>query len=99
MAEEHSVLATNGVNHSSLDDIVMNDTTETPATTPGLPVDSSVADVSTPSYPPHEEDQPPPAKRARMESEFNEVMPNVRPPSFVLAYRHFNLSLPLALSI
>ncbi|KAG6885943.1 hypothetical protein C0993_007445 [Termitomyces sp. T159_Od127] len=77
MAEDSSVLATNGVNH---DDIVMNDNTETPATTPGFHADSSTADISTPSYPPHEEDQPPPAKRARMESEPNDVMHNSATP-------------------
>ncbi|KAG6891419.1 hypothetical protein C0992_007198 [Termitomyces sp. T32_za158] len=77
MAEDPSVPATNGVNH---DDIVMNDNTETPATTPGLHADSSMADISTPSYPLHEEDQPPPAKRARMESEPNDMMFNSATP-------------------
>ncbi|KAG5719332.1 hypothetical protein E4T56_gene13287 [Termitomyces sp. T112] len=78
MVEDSPVLATNG--HSSHDDVVMNDNTETPATTPGFPADSYVADIATPSYPPHEEDQPPPAKRARMESEPNEVMLNSATP-------------------
>ncbi|KAG6902811.1 hypothetical protein C0995_011298 [Termitomyces sp. Mi166 len=80
IAEDSSVPATNGVNHLSHDDVVMNDNTETSATTPGLHADFSMADVAMPSYPPHEEDQPPPAKRARMESEPNDVMPNSATP-------------------
>ncbi|KAG6837117.1 hypothetical protein H0H93_014423 [Arthromyces matolae] len=70
----------NGTNHSARNDVDMNDNTETPATTPGLHADSSSADVATTSYPPHEDDQPPPAKRARMESEPNEAVPNSATP-------------------
>ncbi|KAG6911769.1 hypothetical protein DXG01_000015 [Tephrocybe rancida] len=79
MAEESSQPITNGV-HSSQDDVVMRDTTETPATTPGLHADSSMADVTSPSYPSQEDDQPPPAKRARMHSEADDAMPNSATP-------------------
>ncbi|KAG6866801.1 hypothetical protein C0991_008737 [Blastosporella zonata] len=70
---------TNGV-HNLQDDIVMRDTIETPATTPGLHADSSMADVTSPSYPPHQDDQPPPAKRARMHSEADDAAPNSATP-------------------
>ncbi|KAG6845664.1 hypothetical protein H0H87_005871 [Tephrocybe sp. NHM501043] len=70
--------APNGVGH--LHDIVMRDTTETPVTTPGLHADSSMADITSSSYPPHQDDQPPPAKRARMHSEPDDAVPNSATP-------------------
>ncbi|KAF8078375.1 bromodomain-containing protein [Lyophyllum atratum] len=84
----------NGFHHAPHDDVVMRDAdTETPATTPGLlHADSSMANIdhigaspaySTPTEPllhDHEDDKPPPAKRARMQSEADDIVPHSATP-------------------
>ncbi|KAG5639317.1 hypothetical protein H0H81_004520 [Sphagnurus paluster] len=74
MSEAPSHRAPNGVHDANQDDVVMRDVTETPATTPGLHADSSMADIppsASPTYstPAVDDDKPPPAKRARMQTD------------------------------
>ncbi|KAG5648164.1 hypothetical protein DXG03_006118 [Asterophora parasitica] len=93
MAEDPAQPTINGF-HNASDDVVMQDA-ETPATTPGLlHAESSMADIqhngasppySTPAGPSmhdDDDDKPPPAKRPRMETQHDELVPHVSPTSF-----------------